>query len=206
MIYVKSTCLLFYFYNLSSRLWAYLCLNSLLRFVRQAADDSWVWSGDNSNRRGRATKQGPWLPGQARPCQLHRGLQCSRALGRGRLAPDQLPQWILFLSLAFSYRKAEQRWSLLLNSFGLSCHCGSAALSDCFSDDAKWHSFANICAKLHTIYFRNISREITLIHFHCKNDCFIKKCYFFTFCTRGCSSDGMFSTSIIRQRSNERSK
>lgn len=120
------------------------CLNAYLRV--SAIDSGWVWFGDTLSRRGRDTKQGPWLPGQARPCQLHRGLQCSRALGRGRLAPDQLPQWILFLSLAFSYRKAELRWRLLLNPVGLSCHCGSAALSNRFSTDTKWHSFANICA------------------------------------------------------------
>ena len=120
------------------------CLNAYLR--ASAIDSGRVWFGDSLSGRGRDTKQGPWLPGQARPCQLHRGLQCSRALGRGRLAPDQLPQWILFLSLAFSYRKAEPRWRLLLNPVGLSCHCGSAALSNRLSTDTKWHSFANICA------------------------------------------------------------
>lgn len=146
----------------------YPCLNVLLGLARRAADSSRVWFGDSLSRRGRDTKQGPWLPGQARPCQLHRGLQCSRALGRGRLAPDQLPQWILFLSLAFSYRKAEQRWRLLLNPVGLSCHCGSAALPNCFSTDTKWHSFANICASCPLPTSKTEAEKVTLIRFHCK--------------------------------------
>lgn len=173
----------------------YPCLNALLGLARRAADSSRVWFGDSLSRRGRDTKQGPWLPGQARPCQLHRGLQCSRALGRGRLAPDQLPQWILFLSLAFSYRKAEQRWRLLLNPVGLSCHCGSAALSNCFSTDTKWHSFANICASCPLPTSKSEAEKVTLIRFHCQKKkqqntgCIIK---IRVVC---------FSTGIIRQES-----
>lgn len=54
-------------------------------------------------------KQGP-VAARAEPCQLCGGLQCRReGVDRWRLAPDQFPQWILFLSRAFSKKKTKQR-------------------------------------------------------------------------------------------------